>query len=70
MNERHIKMKKYSHVIGKPAPHPHIDKYPSTTSIKNPQGSCLPKNPPNIIAYQHYAHPRKHEEQKENHRTR
>ena len=70
MNERHIKTKKNSHVNTKPAPHPHIDKYPSATSIKLLQGHCLPKNQPNIMPYQHYAHPRKHDEQKENHRMR
>lgn len=70
MNDRHTKTKKHSNAIARPAPHPHIDKYPSTSSIRLLQGHCQPKNPPNINLYQHYAHPRKHDEQKENHRPR
>ena len=70
MNERHIKTKKYCGGGTKPAVHPHIDKYSSTSSIKVNNGHCVPKNPPNITGCQHYAHPRKHDEQKENHRQR
>ena len=61
MNERHIKNKKYGSGGTKPAAHPHIDKYPSNSSIKFISGHCMPKNPPNIVGYQHYAHPRKHD---------
>lgn len=61
MNDRPIKTKKNSNTHCRPFQILHIDKHPSTSSVKQLQGHCLPKNPPNITAYHHYGHPRKQE---------
>lgn len=42
----------------------------ASSSAKHLPSHCLPKNPPNIAQYQHYAHPRKQEELKENQRSK
>ena len=65
MNMQTIKSKRHSNAHNRVNHHTQIDKNPSTVSIK---GHCLPKDPPNIAVYQHYAHPRKVDDQKENHR--
>ena len=55
MNERLVKAKKHSKGHQQPS---HLDKY---SSVKALQPHCLPKDPPNITAFTHYAHPRKHD---------
>lgn len=52
MNERAVKSKKHS----RQGQHTHLDKH---SSVKVLQAHCLPKEPPNIAAFTHYAHPRK-----------
>jgi hypothetical protein len=61
MNERAGKYKKQSNCNPRPCLVAHMDKNPSTSSVKHPQTHCLPKRPPNIENAQRYAHPRRHE---------
>ena len=60
MNERHIKNKKQSYLHTKPTTHLNIEKNPSATSVKLPQGHCQPKNQPQFNPQ--HAHPRRHDE--------
>ena len=69
MNDKLTKTKKHSNVYSRQYDQLHLDKNPSASSFKHLQGHCLPKEPPNIAAYHHYAHPRKYEH-KENIRSR
>mgnify|MGYP006348222383 CR=1 FL=1 len=62
MNDKGLKTKKPSVLHNRHQP---LNKHPSASSIKH-QGHCLPKEPPNITAYHHYALPRKPEYHKEN----
>lgn len=62
MNDKGLKTKKPSVLHNRHQP---LNKHPSASSIKH-QGHCLPKEPPNITAYHHYALPRKPEDHKEN----
>ncbi len=63
MNDKTTKAKKHLNAQTRQQP---LHKHPSASSIKQLQGHCLPKDPPNITAYHHFAHPRKQEEYKEN----
>ena len=52
MNERFPKQQKKTYKAY------HLEKNPSVKALLP---HCLPKDPPNITAFAHYAHPRKHD---------